>query len=467
MSNGPHFEGIIDIEESLGIIDIDVESNLHDKVDGIKSDTGQILQDTADIQPRLVTVENKIDSATNTINDIDGDVDTIKDTVTDSNYGNAALLNEINENEGKIDGVKTDTENIINTIGTPANGTVSQDIADVKGVLDSVAEGQGSFLLAVARTLEVDDSTDKWYSFEVVNRTQSVPTDLDASPTLTFKYDDGTDISSWLYDDDKTTQTTTPSKNADGVYKGYIKVPSGATLAPASISVSGVENGDGRYTHVKVEIQEYSDSAFLVSDRVTLKDVLTDTADIQPRMVNTETIVNGIATDIDLIKNKDTNGNFDRSTDSLEALRDAIDIILNNMSSTRLKAIIATKTTGSIANGGSETVALSTGDGETGFTSNRAMIWQLRVRKLSGDAKKIKVKGYQDSSLTTANMWYGQKDRKTRVDNNRSLDTMIQIVYSNKDASPTNVCYVDIEVTDTSGSTASVFEVEIRGYEME
>ena len=50
--------------------------------------------------------------------------------------------------------------------------------------------------------------------------------------------------------------------------------------------------------------------------------------------------------------------------------------------------------------------------------------------------------------------------------NSRNFNTMVQIVVDNRDATPTNVCYIQIEVVSASGGNDSTFRVEVDGFEL-
>jgi hypothetical protein len=249
-------------------------------------------------------------------------------------------------------------------------------------------------------------------------------------------------------------------------------VPNEGLIFSFSITEGGVTRVIDRVARVVEEIS----STFTASDRVNLGAILTDTADMQPKLgspvvdissdiagikavadaieVDTTAIeadTQDIQANLDVIKNKDGGATFDRTTDSLEAIGEQLAVIAASASAKKL--FRADKTSGSIADGGTELIVLGAVDG---VKSPYNVIKEIRVVPTTQTSNNFDVEVFEDSAATLSLMRF-EGANASKDDLRLALD----LVFVNQDATPGDNIY--IKITNNNDSSSSVFNVEVRG----
>ena len=489
----------------------DTGNELHAKVDRVLADTGNILTDTADIQPKLGTfitgtVAGDIADLKTTVQSLDPNNDDVIALLEDADIGLSAIKTEVSTNGASIlvlDG----------KIGTPANATVSEDIAaialdvtdaitaigaidtklgspsagtvsaDLAAILSAVSVISNSTRTVVPMLEEFElPPTGQTYSYYIALNNfdgDGIPNDADSLPTVSVIESAGGASRSANLVDDAGIASTTMIKDSVGRYHIRYKVTdTHAANEGLLFSFTLVEGGVTRvFDKVARTVEEIS-STFTVSDRVALGNVQADTDDIQSKIGSpvTGSIAADIATvrtelsalddkvdaipaelssikdSVSEVKNKDINGTYDAATDSLEAISEKLDTMAaaaaNNNTFVR-----AYKSSGSISSGSSELVAI---EAVNGVTSPYINVKEIRVVPSTQTSTNFTVELFEDAAATLSLMKF-EKANATKND----LRLAIDLVYINRDASPVSKIYV--KITNVSDSSSSVFNVEVRG----
>jgi len=486
----------------------DIGNELHAKVDRLKFDTQEILTDTANMQPKLGA------PATGTIS---GDIAQIKSVVdstssssaaiiahlTDSGYGLPALDGQIESLQSEVAGVVSilgtpvvsvsndiaqvkavsdsileDTQEIITVIGSPVNGSVIADIADLASKVGQIQNNTRT-TVAILSEFELPPVGQTYYYLVQLNNfdTAGNMEDPDTAPVVAVTSFNGADRSNNLVND-AFNPTTTMIKDTEGRYHIKYRVTDSHPVNEGLLfTITIVEAGVNRLIDRVTRVVEEVSSTFTANDRLVLNDVLADTADMQPKLgtpanstisadiaqikvvadstkVDTQNIeadTQDIQANIDLIKNKNASSTYDRGTDSLEAIRDYLEIHLT--SAKNPKFLKANKVSGAIASGASEMVIL---EGLNGISSPFFNMKELRVVPSTQTSSNFTVEVFEDAAGTIGLLQY-EKAKANKGDLRLSLD----LVYINQDASPSNKVYV--KITNVADSSSSVFNVEVRG----
>lgn len=488
----------------------DTGNELHAKVDRVLADTGNILTDTADIQPKLGTfitgtVAGDIADLKSALLAMDSNNDDVIAILEDASIGLAAIKAtadnnaiaiaavdskigapagtsvsaDISDLAADVDAVITAVAAVDAKLGTATNGTVSADLA---AILSAVGAINNSTRTVVPMLSEFEiPPVGQTYSYYIALNNfdgDGVPNDADAEPTVSV-IDTATGASrSANLVDDAGAPTTTMIRDSVGRYHIKYKVTdSHAVNEGLLFSFTLVEGGVTRvFDKVARTVEEIS-STFTAADRVMLGSVQTDTDDIQSKIgspvagtvsadiatVRAElgaldakvdaipAAIVTVETDLESIKNKDISGTYDQATDSLEAISEKLDAIAATASNNTF--VRAYKASGSINNGSSELVVL---EAINGVNSPYVNIKEIRVVPSTQTSSNFTVELFEDSAATLPLM----KFERANASKN-DLRLAIDLVYINRDATPANKMYV--KITNVNDSSASVFNVEIRG----
>lgn len=486
----------------------DTGVELHAKVDRIKSDTENILSDTADMQPKLGTfvsgtAAGDIAAVKAVVDSIDTDAGSIISLLTDADFGLDAIDNAveaaavvtstINTKIGTpvvsvsadiaavkavSDSISSDTQGIIALIGTPDQGSVSADIADIASRVDQIQNNTRTTIAMLAEMEAPAVGQTEYYLIQLNNYDSiGAMEEPDTAPVVTVKTFAGVDRSANLRDD-ADLATTTMVKDADGRYHIKYRITDAHNVNEGLmftfvITEGGVTRVIDRVSRVVEEVS----STFTAADRANLIDVLADTADIQPKIGTPSTTVSGdiaaakavidatkvvvdniqldtddIQSNLDLIMNKDGSQTYSRATDSLEAISEAIANVAN--SAVAPKLLRALKTSGSITAGNSEVVVL---DAATGVASPYNILKELRVVPTTQTSTNFTVEIFEDAAATIPLLKF-EKANASKNDLRLAMD----LVYINQEATPANKIYV--KISNVNDSSSSVFNVELRGH---
>ena len=382
----------------------------HEKLDLAKTAVDEILTDTADIQPRLVDVENDIANLQGTADSIQTTVEDTNTEIHDATTGLAAIKARIEDTISEVDSleenlgtpstgtvashveaietklgtpstgtVASHVENVEALIGSPTNGTVSADMAQ----LDSkIAQIQNNTRTVIALNSELElPPTGQTRYFKVMLTNYDSVGDMevpDSAPTLHVENSAGASKDANLGDWDGSTFSagTTMLEDSPGVYYIFYRLPATATVNDQLIfNFTIIEGGLTRHIIRTTMVVEEISSTFTASDRVTLNQIDTNVQDVQntlgtPAGADMSADIAAIKAQTQSIENKediiDSNvdnikdtllpeirtkaaGTFNRETMSLEALAEAV---ANVLTSTTNKIWEAAKTSGTIAASG-------------------------------------------------------------------------------------------------------------------
>lgn len=488
----------------------DTGNELHAKVDRVLADTGNILTDTADIQPKLGTfitgtVAGDIADLKTTVQSLDSNNDDVIALLEDAAIGLSAIKTEVATNGASI--LALDGK-----IGTPANATVSEDIAaialdvtdaitaigaidtklgspsagtvsaDLAAILSAVSVISNSTRTVVPMLEEFElPPTGQTYSYYIALNNfdgDGVPNDADSLPTVSVIESAGGTSRSANLVDDAGVASTTMIKDSVGRYHIRYKVTDAhAANEGLMFSFTLVEGGVTRvFDKVARTVEEIS-STFTASDRVALGNVQADTDDIQSKIgspvagsiaadiatVRTELSAlddkvdalpaefSSVKDSVSEVKNKDINGTYDAATDSLEALSEKLDTLASAANNNTF--VRAYKSSGSINNGSAELVAL---EAVNGVTSPYINIKEIRVVPSTQTSSNFTVELFEDAAATLSLMKF-ERANSTKND----LRLAIDLVYINRNATPDSKIYV--KITNVTDSSSSVFNVEVRG----
>lgn len=487
----------------------DVGNELHAKLDRSKSDTEAILTDTADIQPKIGapatgTLAGDIIAAQADIDLIATDVDSVLTELGNSTYGLSALevklmaVDTVVDNTYSLIGapagvsvsadvaaikaetalIKTDTTNLINTIGTPAYGTVVADIADIASKVGGIQNNTRT-TVAILDELELPPTGQTYFyriqlnNFDTAGNMEAP----DSPPTVAVVSFAGTSRTGNLVDD-AGGPSATMILDSEGRYHIRYKVTDAHAVNEGLLfTFDIIEGGVTRKIDRVARVVEEISSTFTSTDRSNLGDILTDTADMQPKLgtpagasisadiasiqsgTNSieskvdilDTNVDAVVSELDIIESKDTGLTFDRSTDSLEAIREKLDTFAAAAASPA--AIRATKASGSLAQGASEVVNLGISEG---VNTSDVNIKEIRVVPSTQTSTNFTVEVFEDSAATLPLLQYtGAKA------NQGDLRLALDLVFMNRNSTVSKNIYV--KVTNVADSSSSVFNVEVRG----
>ena len=484
----------------------DIGNELHAKSDRIKADTEAILTDTADMQPKLGTPVTSISADIASIQadttSISADTQDILGELANATYGLSALHTDLETVDTVVDGIATaigtpvssvsldiaavktvvdeiavDTDSLITVIGTPANGNVSADLLAIDSKVTGIQNNTRT-TVALLEQLELPPTGDTYFYKFVVNNfdTDGNMEEPDSAPTVAVESFAGTNRSGNL-SDDAGDPATTMIKDSDGRYHLSYKVTDAHPVNEGLLfTITIIEGTVTRYVDRVTRVTEEISSTFTAADRITLGDILTDTADMQPKLGtpavdisadiaavkgvvdDIHTVVDAIEVDtqdlqasVNLIESKDGGLTFDRATDSLEALRDAVDTLAaQSFPSKHFRAI---KATAALAQGANELSNLGTAQG---ITSENLNIKEIRVIPATSTSTNFTVEIFEDSAATISLAKFEQADSSLG-----DLRLAKDIIFINQNASPSKNMYV--KVTNVTDSSTSVFNIEIRG----
>lgn len=228
--------------------------------------------DTDDLQSQVDGVETKVDV-------IDGNVDSIKTTVEDTN-------NQVNDGSHGLPNLKTLIDQIQNAV---------TDISNVTRFNSPVPKP----------LIRLDAGTKRYkipFNMYDTNGNMEDPDSNQIQVELTDE--SGNSLDSYLVS--FTTQPYYLTRNATGDYEFEMDIPDTANLEPMLIKYSLVENAVPLVRTTVTEIAP--ESAAGLALETTSQSILTDTADMQPRVADIQAKIN--------------DGTF-----GLSALKDLIDII--------------------------------------------------------------------------------------------------------------------------------------------
>jgi len=481
------------------------ELTAHEKLDALKATTDATLTDTADTQPKIGT---PVTTVSGDIAVIDANVDSIKVTVEDTNTeihdgtsGLAVLRVREDIIEGKIDvvdnelavvdqnvddiearlgaptsgTVATHVENIESLIGAPTYGDVSADIANVESKISQIQNNTRT-TIGMSQEMEIPETGSSYYKLSLNNYdTSGNMEEPDSAPTVSVENTDSsasldTNLGNW--DGSTFTQGTAMTKESDGRYYIYYKVSSVDPQIQVMFTFVITENAVVRYIDRTAKVVDEIHNYFTVTDRTTIVDSNTKITDVQTKVgVPThttlagdhdalETLGDNIEAKVDIVDaNVDnvkdvllpeirttTAGTFDRDTMSLEAIADELSVTHQEA---RLSMFKASKTSGSIASGGAETVLL---DEASGVSSPRFLIKELRVIPTTA-CNKYTVEVFEDASLN---------DLLIKVEDwNYVVDGDLRLMLDLAFFSSTSTKNAYVRVTNDS-AVAITFDVELR-----
>lgn len=482
--------------------------SVHAVINSILSDTGNILTDTADIQPKIGspatgTLAGDIIAMQGDVTSIATDVDSVLSELGNATYGLSALEVKILTVDTVVDNIYSrigapvgasisadiaavkaetaliyaDTQGIIGTIGTPAYGTVVADIADIASKVSGIQNNTRT-TVAILDELELPPTGQTYYyriqlnNFDTVGNMEAP----DSAPTVAVVSFAGVSRSGNLVDD-AGDPSTTMILDSEGRYHIRYKVTDAHAVNEGLLfTFDIVEGGVTRKIDRVSRVVEEISSTFTSTDRTNLGDILTDTADMQPKLGTPVTTISGdiavidgvvdsieakvdiIDTNVDTtlvelaeIQSKDTNLTYDRATDSLEALREKLDSFAASAASQA--AVRAFKASGSLAQGASEVVNLGTSEG---VTSSDINIKEIRVVPSTQTSTDFTVEVFEDSAATLPLIQYtGAKANKG------DLKLALDLVFMNRNSTVSKNVYV--KITNVTDSSSSVFNVEVRG----
>ena len=477
----------------------------HTKLDNLKATTDATLNDTADMQPKLGL---PVTTISGDVAVIDANVDSIKVTVEDSNtrindgtHGLAVLRAREDIIEGKIDvidneleivdgnvddiearlgvptsgTVATHVENIEFLIGAPTYGDVSADIANVESKINQIQNNTRT-TIAMSQEMEIPLTGSSYYKLSLNNYdTAGNMEDPDSAPTVSVVNTDSNgnlDANLGIWDGSTFTAGVTMAKESDGRYYIYYQVSSADPQIQVLFNFLIIENTTTRYIDRTAKVVDEIHNYFTVADRTTINDSNVKVTDVQTKVGTPthttlsgdhdalETLGDNIETKVDIVDaNVDnvkdvllpemrttTTGTFDRDTMSLEAISAELDI---THAEARLSLFRASKTSGSIAIGASETVLL---DEASGVTSPRFLVKELRVIPTTA-CNKYTVELYEDASLN---------DLLVKIEDwNYVVDGDLRLMLDLAFFSSTSTKNVYVRVTNDSNA-AITFDVELR-----
>ena len=481
------------------------ELTAHTKLDNIKATADATLNDTADMQPKLGL---PVSTISGDIAVIDANVDSIKVTVEDTNthvndgtHGLATLRAREDIIEAKIDVVDNELEivdqnvdDIEARLGTPTSGTIASHVENVEALIGAPTYGDVSADIAnieskvsqiqnntrttigMSQEMEIPETGSSYYKLSLNNYdTAGNMEDPDSAPTVNVENTDSSvslnaNLGNW--DGSTFTQGTAMAKESDGRYYIYYKVSSADPQIQVLFTFTIIEGGVTRYIDRTAKVVDEIHNFFTVTDRATIVDTNVKTTDIQTKVgVPTHTTLSGdhdaletlgdnieakvdiIDANVDNVKDvmlpemrTTTTGTFNRDTMSLEAIADELSVTHQEA---RLSMFKATKTSGSIASGASETVLL---DEASGVSSPRFLVKELRVIPTTA-CNKYTVEIYEDASLN--DLLIKVEDWKYVVDGDLRL--MLDLAFFS--TTSTKNAYVRITNDD---NTAITFDVELR-----
>ena len=486
----------------------DSGNEVHAKLDRAAFDLGNILTDTADIQPKIGvpvtgTLSGDIMALQADVDSIDSNVSSVLGSLGNAVYGLSALEAKIAIIDTVVDGIaatlgtpvgsslsadiaavkaetaliKTDTTNIISTIGTPIYGTVVADIADIASKVGGIQNNTRT-TVAILDEFEMPPTGQTYFYLIQLNNFDSVGNmeAPDSAPTVTVVSFSGVNRSGNLVDD-AGNPSTTMIFDSEGRYHIRYKVTDSHPVNEGLLfTFDIIEGGVTRKIDRVARVVEEISSTFTAADRATLGDILTDTADMQPKLGTPVTTISGdiaavksdtaniVAKDdvidtnvstalveIAEIQSKDSNLTFDRSTDSLEAIRDKLDAFSSSPSVQ--DAMRAVKTSGSIPQGGSELVVLGSTEG---VTSSDCNIKEIRVVPSTQTSTSFTVEVFEDIAATLPLLQY------TNANSSKGdLRLMLDLIFMNRNSIVSKNIYV--KITNVTDASSSVFNVEIRG----
>ena len=176
-----------------------------------------------------------------------------------------------------------------------------------------------------------------------------------------------------------------------------------------------------------------------------------------------DTNVDSLVADTIIIKNKNGSLTYDQSTDSLEAIRDSVDTLTTEVAgipavSAITQAFRAIKASGSIIQGGVETVVLTATEGVKSIASKIVELKVIPQTGVAATCTDFEVEVYENSATGSAFLF--AKFDKARADKG-DLALRLNLNFYNRDIVPSATIYVKILNIADSGSTT--FDVEIRG----
>jgi len=489
------------VDSEIGVIDgvvdailVDTGTTIPGTITALQGDVTAILEDTSTTIPGTIsTLDGKVVAVGADVDQALLDIAAVKavadDILVDTGTTLPATLTAI---EGKIDTVDTVVDGIAADIGDFTGGgtTLLAEVNSIKTIVDGISTASGNFTVLVEEQLERPDTGTRDYLYTIMHRVNGVMTDLDANPTADLDYSDGTEANTLLYDDAATpVQSTTSTKKSTGYYQGRIRVAAATAVGPMVFVVTGAYNTNTLKQARGTRIDESFTLAWNSTDAARLENasdntdtLLTNVAAVQadvdlvqtdliaaladlvtikgytdgvePALTSIEgkvDVIDGNVDDLEVevakIESKDTNLTFDRATDSLEAIREKLDV----MSAASGVVFRAVKASGSVTSGNNETVTLTSVEG---FLSAHAKLYNVKVTA-SAATTNFEVEIYEDSGLTKLLASWNKLAQSKPLN-----DNLAGFVFWNQDGSPSATMYV--KVSNVAGA-ASVFTVEVRG----
>jgi archaellum component FlaC len=475
-----------DFRESVGF-DGDAAPKLHGKVDNANStlsqvnsttqnikttigtpSNGTVSQDIADVKAAVDGVQNDLDNSTDGLGAIKDAVDLNTQKLDQNSTKLDNLSNDVSTVDGKVDDVKTDTQSILDKIGTPAHNTLADGQAAIEAKIDGLTN-DNTFCIYMPEQLEKPKNGDpaKYYQILVDHKNSSgAMDDFDNSPEISLKNVNGDDRNNMLVDDSGT-QTTTMVHDDTGLYHLNIEVSDGSVVENLIATITAVEGGTTRIKRVPCRVDESFTDHFNTNDRNVINATKTDTTNILSELDDIDTQLQDIEDKVDSVQatsdqiHSDTQNilnNCDEikgagwTDETLKAIYDKI-VEVSNASD---NSIIATKSSGSISQGNSELVEITSTEG---FDTITAKLDTLKITSTTSTCLNFRVSIYED--LNRTKLWYKVSNITTANSNNGIIVSLRNRTYTNQESTPTKSIYVLIENLVDTDST--IFDIEIRG----
>ncbi len=480
----------------------------HAKLDITQTTANEILTDTADIQPRLITVEADVANVQTSVDELQTNLTSIDTRLTDPTTGLAAIatkadnifaeVDDIEENLGTptsgtvashVESVEaklgtptsgtvaSHVEAVENLIGLPSNGTVSADISQLDSKLGQIQNNTRT-VIALNTELEIPPVGQTKYFKLILTNYDTVGNmeEPDLAPVLNVETANGVSKDSNVGDWDGTTfaQGTSMIKISDGRYYTFYRVPATETVNTQLVfNFTIVEGGLTRFIVRTALIVPEISASFTASDRIVLNGIDTNVEDIQTKLGTPSTTVSGdiaavkaqtqsiesktdiIDANLDTVKDSlipeirtKSAGVFDRETMSLEALAEVMSVIAE---SSLRKIWNADKISGTIAaSGGVETVVMSDTEG---VYSIAGVLNAFKVNPTT-TCRKFTVEIFEDNALNNLLAKVSDWDSL----NDGQLNVCINRDYINANAEKK----LYVKITNDSTTPAS-FVVSLRG----
>jgi len=224
------------------------------------------VNDTDDLEVHLVTIETKVDTLISGQSTMQADITSIKATVEDTN----TVINDPTDGNANIRAL---IESAINAVSSIQNNT--RFIAVIPSQLISFESGSGNNLYRLPMRLfdtsgNLEDPDSNAISVSVANETG-----LDRTNIL-VGYVSGPVLA---------------TRDSQGVYRIDLNIADNAALEQLIFTFEYTENAVG-LNHVRTSEVVKEAQATGLALQTTLLDVLTDTADMQPRVLDIQTKVN-------------------------------------------------------------------------------------------------------------------------------------------------------------------------------